>query len=201
MTVLRVTEALTSFWPVSWSHDWGKSFSCVCSVTPSCPALGTLWTVAHQAPLSMGFFRQEYWTGLPFPLPRDLPTPGIKPKSPAAPALQVDSLPLTNQGSAKSCHIHSKLSKRTYLNRVRENERMTEVMLLGFHEKEKSFGSIGCVNVCGHVYTLLVLSYKQKKLLYLQRKKVKMCFVRCALLISNHDQLLGKHWKEPDGRK
>ena len=49
----------------------------------------TPWTVAHQAPLSMGFSRQEYWSGLPCPSPGDLPNPGIKPKSPA---LQVDLL-------------------------------------------------------------------------------------------------------------
>ena len=41
------------------------------------------WTVAHQAPLSMGFPRQEYWSGLPFPFPEDLPDPRIKPRSPA----------------------------------------------------------------------------------------------------------------------
>ena len=41
------------------------------------------WTVTHQAPPSMGFFRQEYWSGLLFPSPGDLPNPGIKPKSPA----------------------------------------------------------------------------------------------------------------------
>ena len=41
----------------------------------------TPWTLAHQAPLSMGFSRQEYWSGLPCPLPGDLPNPGIKPKS------------------------------------------------------------------------------------------------------------------------
>ena len=49
------------------------------------------WTVAHQAPLSMGFFRQEYWSGLPFPPPGDLPNPGIEPESPMSPALQADS--------------------------------------------------------------------------------------------------------------
>ena len=49
----------------------------------------TLWTVALQAPLSMGFSRQEYWSGLPFPSPGDLPDPRIKLRSPA---LQVDSL-------------------------------------------------------------------------------------------------------------
>ena len=43
--------------------------------------------VAHQAPLSMGFSRQEYWSGLPFPPLGDLPNPGIKPKSPVSPAL------------------------------------------------------------------------------------------------------------------
>ena len=43
----------------------------------------TPWTVAYQAPLSMGFSRQEYWSGLPFPSPEDLPDPGIEPGSPA----------------------------------------------------------------------------------------------------------------------
>ena len=49
----------------------------------------TPWTVAHQAPPSMGFSRQEYWSGLPFPSPGDLPNPGIEPRSPA---LQADTL-------------------------------------------------------------------------------------------------------------
>ena len=51
-------------------------------------SFATQWTVAHQAPLSMGFSRQEYWRGLPFSPPGDLPDPGIKP----TPALQGDSL-------------------------------------------------------------------------------------------------------------
>ena len=54
----------------------------------------TLWTVARQAPPSMGFPRQEYWSGLPFPSPQDLPDPGIEPPSPVAPALQA-VLPLS----------------------------------------------------------------------------------------------------------
>ena len=49
----------------------------------SYPTLVTLWTVACQAPLSMGFSRQEYWSGLPFSSPGDLPNPGIEPGSPA----------------------------------------------------------------------------------------------------------------------
>ena len=47
------------------------------------PHSATPWTVAHQAPPSMVFSRQEYWSGLPFPSPGDLPDPGIKPRSPA----------------------------------------------------------------------------------------------------------------------
>ena len=43
----------------------------------------TPWTVAHQAPPSMGFSRQGYWSGMPFPSPGDLPDPGIEPRSPA----------------------------------------------------------------------------------------------------------------------
>ena len=50
---------------------------------------GTPWTVAHQDPLSMGFSRQEYWSGLPFPSPGDLPLPGIEPRSPT---LKADTL-------------------------------------------------------------------------------------------------------------
>jgi len=46
----------------------------------------TPWTVAYQAPPSMGFSRQEYWSGLPFPSPGDLPDPGIEPTSPASQA-------------------------------------------------------------------------------------------------------------------
>ena len=59
-------------------------------VAKLCPTLLTPWTVAHQAPLSMRFSRQEYWSGLPFPSSGDLPDPGIKRGSPA---LQADSFP------------------------------------------------------------------------------------------------------------
>ena len=56
----------------------------------------TPWTVAHQAPPSMEFSRQEYWSGLPFPSPGDLPNPGIEPRSPT---LQADALPSEPWGS------------------------------------------------------------------------------------------------------
>ena len=61
----------------------------------------TPWTVAHQAPLSMGFSRQEHWSGLPCPPPGDLPNQGIKPMSPAAPALQAESLPRSEKVGLK----------------------------------------------------------------------------------------------------
>ena len=55
----------------------------------------TPWTVAHQVPPSMGFSSKEYWSGLPFPSPGDLPDPGIEPGSPA---LQADALPSESPG-------------------------------------------------------------------------------------------------------
>ena len=60
----------------------------------------TLWTVAHQAPPSMGFSKQEYWSGLLCPPPGDLPDPGIEPSSPT---LQADSLPLSHWESPWAC--------------------------------------------------------------------------------------------------
>ena len=59
---------------------------CCAQLLQSCLTL-TPWTVAHQASLSMGFSRQEHWSGLPFPPPRDLPDPGIEPVSLGCPAL------------------------------------------------------------------------------------------------------------------
>ena len=59
----------------------------------------TLWTEACRASLSVGLSRQEYWSGLPWPPPGDLPNPGIKPTSLKSPELQVDSLPVSHWGS------------------------------------------------------------------------------------------------------
>ena len=66
----------------------------VLSVTQLCLTFVTPWTVDYQAPLSEGFSRQEYWSGLPYPPPRDLPVLGIKLMSLASPALAGDSFPL-----------------------------------------------------------------------------------------------------------
>ena len=73
-----------------------KSFSLV-------RLFATSRTVAYQAPLSMGLSRQEYWSGLPFPSPGDLPKPGIEPRSPA---LQTDALPSEPRGKPTKSQFH-----------------------------------------------------------------------------------------------
>ena len=66
-------------------HNW---YQCMCAQLLSHVGLfGITWTAAHKAPLSMGFSRQEHWSGLPFPPPGDLPDPGTEPKSLVSPAL------------------------------------------------------------------------------------------------------------------
>ena len=84
---------LLSEWS-EWSHSVVSD-----SATP--------WTVAHQAPPSVGFARQEYWSGLPFPSPGDLPDPGIEPRSPA---LQADALPSDPPGEPQSLGLPNPLS-------------------------------------------------------------------------------------------
>ena len=65
---------------MQWACEWS---GCCCLVAKSCWILETPWTASHQAPLSMGFPRQDYWSGFPFPPPGDPPRPGIEPMSPA----------------------------------------------------------------------------------------------------------------------
>ena len=111
---LRNSKFLCFFFPALWAISWCKEFLGVnvgvCLMLRGCGDTGegtlcalrcarvlccfsrvwlfaTLWTVARQAPLSMGFSRQEYWSGLPCPPPRDLPNPGIKPASLTSPVL------------------------------------------------------------------------------------------------------------------
>ena len=90
----RVISSIHSSAYLSWNWYLDRHLCC-CSVA-QLYLFVTLWTVAHQAPLSMGFSRQEYWSGLPFPSPGDLPDPGIESVSPA---LAENSLPLSHQGS------------------------------------------------------------------------------------------------------
>ena len=80
--------------------NWRKPLMhvCVLSCFSHVQLFATPWIVARQAPLSMGFSRQEYWSGLPFPSPGDLPNPGIEPTSPVSPALHANSLPTEPPG-------------------------------------------------------------------------------------------------------
>ena len=77
----------------------------------------TPWTVANQAPLSMGFSRQECWSGLPFPSPGDLSDPGIEPESPA---LQADALPSEPPGKPILAYVVvSKISVVIYVSKIK----------------------------------------------------------------------------------
>ena len=66
----------------------------------------TPWAVVHQAPLSMEFSRQEYWGGLPFPTPGDLPDPGTKPETPESTALTGGFFTAEKPGKPNSPHMH-----------------------------------------------------------------------------------------------
>ena len=74
-------------WPLCNSKIPPSLQFCECMCMFSVRLFVTLWTVAHQAPLSVGFFRQEYWSGLSFPPPGDLPNPEMEPATPVSPAL------------------------------------------------------------------------------------------------------------------
>ena len=82
--VASASPGLSSVCPPAHQAAWSR----VCVHVRSCPTPGTPWTAARcQASLSMGISRQEHWSGLPFSPPRDLPDPGIEPRSLAPPAL------------------------------------------------------------------------------------------------------------------
>ena len=97
--IYRSYCAITNLFP-NWIHFIHRLFTpifkLVCTLSHfGCVQLfATTWMLAHQAPLTMGFSRQEYWSGLPFLPPGDLPDPGTEPTSLESPALQADSLPL-----------------------------------------------------------------------------------------------------------
>ena len=84
MSKLQIECATTKTW---YSQIYMCVCVCVLSLFSRVLLFATQWTVAYQAPLSMGFSRQEYWSGLPCPPPGDLPDPGIEPMSLMSPAL------------------------------------------------------------------------------------------------------------------
>ena len=96
-----LSEALR---PPSWSTDKNKflqTYLCVDLVASVLSdSVRSHGMKTHQVPLSMGFFRQDYWSGLLFPSPEDLLNSGIEPMSPVSPALQADSLPTKPWGKS-----------------------------------------------------------------------------------------------------
>ena len=88
INIQRLVYLFNSWWTVA-------SFALCACLLSHVQLFSTPWTVARQAPLSLGFSRQAYWSGLPRPPPGDLPNPGIEPRSPA---WQVHSLPAEPQG-------------------------------------------------------------------------------------------------------
>ena len=96
LIILALYKYICFFSPESFESELYTVWYFESEVTQSCPTLCDPWTVVGQAPPSMGFSRREYWTGLPFPSPGDLPDSGIKPRSPA---LQADSLPSEPPGN------------------------------------------------------------------------------------------------------
>ena len=116
----------------------------------------TPWTVACQAPLFMEFPRQEYWSGLPFSTPGDLPDPGIEPVSLVSPALQVDSLPDEPPGKPRKYTEEAKLAfwllneERISDPKERERERaslllhMLFLLILRNLSNKKIFYLLGC---------------------------------------------------------
>ena len=86
VTCTMLTWKAVSGW---WKVSLHRLYVCVLSCFSRVWLFATLWSIAHQALLSMKFSRQEYWSGLPFPSPGDLPDPGIEPRFPS---LEADSL-------------------------------------------------------------------------------------------------------------
>ena len=103
-----MTASLKGIWGLRMSDLISQSsISCVhAKLLQLCPTLCNPMDCNPPGLLSMGFSRQEYWSGLPFPFPGDLPDPGIQPAFSVSPALQMDSLPLSYQGSPPN---HSKI--------------------------------------------------------------------------------------------
>ena len=111
-------------WPWGWNQKWDLPVKCsleilktptssgyVCLHTSMLSCLSsirlsaTVWAVGGQAPLSMGFSRQEYWSGFPFPSPWDLLDPRIETMSPESPVSQANSLPLSHRGNPEFIQI------------------------------------------------------------------------------------------------
>ena len=123
--------------PIIHTHTHTHRIAIVYTVISD--SFATLWTIAHQAPLSLVFPRQENWTGLPFPSPGDVSNPGIKPVSPA---LQVDSLPLSHHNREYIMTLCYIMSLSIYI--VIYNDIMLYNIIYNVYDT--------CIYTCTHIY-------------------------------------------------
>ena len=152
---------------LSQLFNW-LAYMCACSVVLDS---ATPWTVACQAPLSMGFSRQENWNGLPFPSPGDLPHSGIKPVFPASPAMQAHSFTTGPLGKSiliglfiflcSSCNSYLYILNTSSLSDIRFTNTVSH--------------SVGCL------FTLFILLFSARKFWVLTQSKLftyycHMCF-------------------------
>ena len=117
-----------------------------------CPALcDPTDYIACQTPLSMGFPRQEYWRGLPFPPPGNLPDPGIELLSPVSPALQADSLPLNHQGRSHvgKLVLNSSCLGSLLLSIVIHNILSSQIGICGWFRSTEVKGEPGAAGLSG----------------------------------------------------
>ena len=109
---------------------WARVHVCVRALS-RVQLLATSWTAARQAPLSLGFPRQEYWRGLPFPPLGDVPNPGIEPGSPG---LQADSpTPLSHWGSTIRITVWSNYSTSGYIHQSIESKDSNRSLFTNVH--------------------------------------------------------------------
>ena len=111
-------EKRVKIWNNTTWQSLKKECACVLSRYSCVWLFVTLWIVVHQAPLFMGFSRQKYWSGLPCPLPGDLPHPGIKPESLMSPALAGVFLPLVPPGKPNSNLMEPNLSGKVQVSGI-----------------------------------------------------------------------------------
>ena len=111
--------------PLKWSGASRMWCTLPAKLLQSCPTLCDPMDGSPPAPLSTGFSRQEYWSGLPFPTPGDLPDPGIEPESLSSPTFQADSLPLGHLGSRHQVKRHLDWTPQGMLWGVSRNPRGT----------------------------------------------------------------------------
>ena len=113
-------------------------------VTKSCLTLATPYTIACQAPLSMRFSRQEYWSGLSFPSPGDLPDPGIEPRSPA---LQANSFLIELWGKPYTLKL-----KITYTTTIRQDIKVILFLFVLIPWKQATFWKLASMKTAAWVY-------------------------------------------------